>query len=70
MEKQTMTTSPTPDEIEGHCLVWLDNGQTIKLIVVPADSVRALRGLGRGEKLVERLLEARRADSEHDGAAR
>ena len=65
-----MTTSPTTREPEGNRLVSLDNGQTIKLIVVPADSIRALRGLGRGEKLVEKLLEERRSESEQDDVVR
>ena len=65
-----MTTNPTPREPERNRMVLLDSGQTIKLIVVPANSIRALRGIGRGERLVEKLLEARRAESEHDGAAR
>jgi hypothetical protein len=63
-----MTTSPTASEPEGNRLVSLDNSQTIKLIVVPADSIRALRGLGRGERLVEKLLEERQSESEHDDA--
>jgi len=46
----------------GDRLVWLDDGQIIKVIPVPADPIRALRGLGRGERLVEKLLEARRQD--------
>ena len=65
-----MTTSPTTREPEGNRLVSLDNGQTIKLIIVPVDSIRALRGLGRGERLVEKLLEERRSESEHDDAVR
>lgn len=47
---------------EGDRLVWLDDGQTIKVVPVPADTIRALRGLGRGEELVEKLLEARREE--------
>ena len=46
----------------GDYLVWLDDGQTIKVVPVPADPVRALRGRGRGERLVERLLATRRED--------
>ncbi len=65
-----MTTSPTPREPEGNRLVSLDNGQTIKLIVVPADLIRALRGLGRGERLVEKLLEERQSELEHNDAVR
>lgn len=51
---------------EGDRLVWLDDGQTIRIIPVPADSIRALRGCGRGEGLVERLLLARREDRDRE----
>jgi AbrB family looped-hinge helix DNA binding protein len=47
---------------EGDRLVWLDDGETIKVIPIPADAVRALRGRGRGEKLVEALLASRHKD--------
>jgi len=51
---------------EGDRLVWLDDGQTIKVIPVPADPIRALRGRGRGERLVERLLTTRREDRDRE----
>ncbi len=50
----------------GDHLVWLDDGETIKVIVVPANPMQALRGRGRGERLVERLLEERRAERERE----
>jgi AbrB family looped-hinge helix DNA binding protein len=50
----------------GDSLVWLDDGQTIRVVPVPADPVRALRGRGRGEALVERLLAARREDRDRE----
>jgi AbrB family looped-hinge helix DNA binding protein len=50
---------------EGDYLAWLDDGQTIRVIPIPADPLRALRGCGRGERLVERLLASRREDREH-----
>ena len=50
----------------GDHLVWLDDGETIKVIPVPADPLRALRGAGLGEKLVERLLITRREDRAHE----
>lgn len=50
---------------EGDHLVWLDDGQTIKVIPVPADPIRALRGSGRGERLTEKLLKARQEDRDH-----
>ncbi len=52
---------------EGDRLVWLDDGQAIKVIPVPSDPIRALRGLGRGERLVERLLAARQEDRSRGG---
>ncbi len=51
---------------EGDYLVWLDDGQTIKVVPVPADAIRALRGRGRGGRLVERLLAARREDRDRE----
>jgi AbrB family looped-hinge helix DNA binding protein len=50
----------------GDYLVWIDDGTTIRVIPVPADPIRALRGSGRGERLVERLLTERREDRSHD----
>jgi AbrB family looped-hinge helix DNA binding protein len=50
----------------GDHLVWLDDGQTIKVVPAPADPVRALRGAGRGENLVKRLLDSRREERDHE----
>jgi AbrB family looped-hinge helix DNA binding protein len=46
----------------GDQLVWIDDGTVIKVIPVPSDPLRALRGRGRGEKLVEALLRSRQED--------
>ena len=51
---------------EGDRLVWLDDGESIRVIPVPADPVRALYGRGRGERLVERLLTERREDRDRE----
>jgi AbrB family looped-hinge helix DNA binding protein len=48
---------------KGDQLVWLDDGETIRVVPVARDPIRALRGRGRGEHLVERLLMARQEDS-------
>ncbi|MFL5800367.1 MAG: AbrB/MazE/SpoVT family DNA-binding domain-containing protein [Roseiflexaceae bacterium] len=48
---------------KGDQLVWLDDSETIRVVPVARDPIRALRGRGRGEHLVERLLAARQEDS-------
>ncbi len=48
----------------GDFLEWIDDGQVIKVIPVPADPIKALRGSAKGEKLLERLLASRREDRE------
>jgi len=47
---------------EGMALQWIDTGETIKVVPVPRDVVKALRGMARGEGLLKRLLEERTAD--------
>jgi AbrB family looped-hinge helix DNA binding protein len=47
----------------GDRLTWIDEGQSIRVVVVPADAITALEGSGRGERLVERLLNERRKDA-------
>ncbi len=46
----------------GGRLVWLDDGETIRVVPVPEDPLVALRGRGRGEMLTERLLAERARD--------
>ena len=50
----------------GDFLEWIDDGQVIKVIPLPADPIKALRGSARGEKLVEKLLASRREDMDHE----
>ena len=50
----------------GDFLEWIEDGRLIKIIPIPADPIRALRGSGRGEKLVNRLLESREKDREYE----
>ena len=59
---QTVIPAPIRERYQiraGDHLVWLDDGESIRVVVVPADALGALRGSGRGERLVERLLNAR-----------
>ena len=46
----------------GDRLVWIDDGETIKVVPVSGDSVRALKGIARGEGLREDLLKWRREE--------
>ncbi len=48
---------------EGDHLAWLEDGETIRVVPIPADPIRGLRGSGRGERLTEKLLAERRKDS-------
>jgi AbrB family looped-hinge helix DNA binding protein len=52
---------------EGDSLVWIDDGETIRVIPVGRDPIRALHGAGRGEPLLERLLAARQDDRSRKG---
>ena len=48
--------------LEGDRLAWLDDGETINVIPLPADPVRALKGIARGESLVQELMKYRREE--------
>lgn len=50
------------DISEGDTLIWLEDPNGIKVIPVPSDPVRALRGRGKGEGLTQALLAKRRED--------
>jgi bifunctional DNA-binding transcriptional regulator/antitoxin component of YhaV-PrlF toxin-antitoxin module len=45
---------------DGSTLIWMDDGRVIKVIPITEDAVTTLRGSGKGEHLVERLLADRR----------
>ncbi|RRR70701.1 MAG: AbrB/MazE/SpoVT family DNA-binding domain-containing protein [Candidatus Viridilinea halotolerans] len=47
---------------EGDSLIWIDDGETIRVIPVAQDPIRALRGSGRGEPLRAHLLANRKED--------
>jgi len=52
---------------EGDRFGWLDEGEVIRVIPIPADPIAALRGSARGERLLERLLQQRH--EEHQSRA-
>lgn len=49
---------------EGDRLAWLDDGEVIRIVPISADPLKALRGAGQGEGLLDRLLQNRREDRE------
>jgi AbrB family looped-hinge helix DNA binding protein len=48
--------------MEGDILVWVDDGETIRIVPIPADPLKALRGRGAGEDLITQLLSDRAED--------
>ena len=49
---------------EGDTLVWLEDVDGLKVVPVPQDPIRALRGRGQGEGLGQKLLLKRQEDRE------
>ena len=50
----------------GDKLVWIDDGEAIKVVPVPGNSFKALRGIGKGENLVAKLLGERQVDRDRE----
>lgn len=44
---------------DGDFLEWIDDGRTIKVIPIPADPIKALRGSAKGKWLLQKLIESR-----------
>jgi len=51
---------------DGSRLVWIDDGETIRVVPISDNPLRSLRGSGRGKKLTERLLTERRKDRDRE----
>jgi len=48
--------------VEGTRLEWIDTGEGIRVVPIPKDVLGSLKGVAKGEKLVERLLREREED--------
>lgn len=47
---------------ENITLQWIDTGEEIKVVPVHRDVLGSLRGMAKGEKLLEKLLQERHLD--------
>jgi len=47
----------------GTRLQWIDTGETLKVVPIPEDVIRELRGMASGEALTRKLLEERVRDA-------
>jgi AbrB family looped-hinge helix DNA binding protein len=50
----------------GDRVAWLDDGETIRIVPLRGDPIRALRGSGRGRSLLATLMRQRQEDRERD----
>lgn len=50
----------------GTSLEWIDTSEGIRVVPLPADIIGALRGISKGEKLLEKLLRAREKDRQRE----
>jgi len=51
---------------QGVQLVWLDDGETIRVVPVTDDPIKSLRGRGRGTRITARLLAERKKDRDRE----
>lgn len=51
---------------EGDRLAWIDTGQGIKVIPIPADPISALRGSAKGAHLLDALYRYRKEERENE----
>lgn len=49
-------------------LVWLDDGDTIRVVPIPHDPLLSLRGCGRGKDYTKKLLEERNIDPSRENS--
>jgi AbrB family looped-hinge helix DNA binding protein len=52
--------------LEGDKLVWIDDGETLKIVPVSGDPLRALKGIDKGESLMKELMKYRQEERERE----
>ena len=52
--------------LEGDKLAWIDDGETLKIVPLSGDPVRALKGIAKGENLMKELMKYRREERERE----
>jgi AbrB family looped-hinge helix DNA binding protein len=52
--------------LEGDKLVWIDDGETLRIVPLSGDPVRALKGIAKGENLMRELMRYRREERERE----
>ncbi len=66
--KRGQTVIPAPIrrkyKIEkGTVLLWIDTGENIRVVPLPKDPIKALRGIAKEENLIKKLLREREKDA-------
>ncbi len=51
---------------KGTSLLWIDTGESIRVIPLPEDPIIALKGIAKGENLVEKLLHERKKNGNRE----
>jgi len=51
---------------KGTVLLWIDTGESIKIIPLPKDPLKALKGIAKGENLRKKLLQERKKNAGHE----
>ncbi len=47
---------------KGTTLLWIDTGENIRVVPLPKDPLKALKGIAKGENLGKKLLRERKRD--------
>lgn len=66
---QTVTPAAIRNKYQikvGDHIVWVDDGQTIKVIPIPDDPISVMKGRGKGEHVFVNIVADRRQELENE----